>query len=267
MRMVLYFICTYAITWTCWLTALAWTRRDTGPTSSVLFQALTILGAITPSLVAMTFVWRARGQEGVRALLRPITRANVPVRWYVFALCYTAAIKLTAAVLHRAITGQWPAFGTTPWYVMAGAILFSTWVHAGEEVGWRGYALPRMASRMGLGAASILLGILWASWHLPLFFMPGADTAGQSFPLYLLQVTALSITFAWLYARTQSLLLVMFMHAAVNNTKDIVPSMVEGATDPFTFSTSLVARISLVLLWIGAGYFLVRMRGLKLAVT
>src|SRR5207249_10643085 len=132
---------------------------------------------------------------------------------------------------------------------------------AGEEIGWRGYALPRLAERFGLGGASVLLGLLWASWHLPLFFVAGADTAGQSFPVYLLQVTALSVAMAWLYAHTRgSLLPVMLMHAAVNNTKDIVPSADPTATNPWALSHSLVAWMTLALLWLCAGYFLLQMR-------
>ena len=144
---------------------------------------------------------------------------------------------------------------------MAGAIVISTWVQAGEEIGWRGYALPRLSDGFGLAPASVVLGIIWATWHLPLFLIPGADTFGQSFPLHLLQVTALSVAMAWLYWRTEgSLLLVMLLHAAVNNTKDIVPSAVPGARNPFALSTSLVAWITVALLWIAAAYFLVRMR-------
>ena len=74
-------------------------------------------------------------------------------------------------------------------------------------------------------------------------------------------MTALSVAMAWLSWRTNgSLLLVMLMHAAVNNTKDIVPSAVAGAINPFVLSTSLVAWLSVALLWICAVYFLVRMR-------
>lgn len=63
------------------------------------------------------------------------------------------------------------------------------------------------------------------TWHLPLWFASGAETNGQSFPLYALQVTAYSVVLAWLYRRSGgSLLLTMFTHAAFNNMKDIVPS-------------------------------------------
>ena len=111
---------------------------------------------------------------------------------------------------------------------------------------------------------TLLLGILWACWHLPLFFVKGADTFGQSFPLYLIQVTALSVAMGYLYWRTEgSLLLVMIMHAAVNNTKDIVPSAVNGATNQFALSNSLVAWLTVALLWTFAIYFLIRMRTVK----
>lgn len=162
--------------------------------------------------------------------------------------------------MHRVATGAWPRFGSEPWYLIPLAIAISTPFQAGEEIGWRGYALPRLAARFGLGSASILLGLIWACWHLPQFFIPEADTYGQSFLVYVLQVTALSVAMAWLYARTNgSLLLVMLMHAAVNNTKDIVPSAVPGATSTFGVSASLVAWLTVTLLWICAAYFLARM--------
>jgi membrane protease YdiL (CAAX protease family) len=143
---------------------------------------------------------------------------------------------------------------------MAAAILVSAWAQAGEEIGWRGYALPRLSKRCGLAAASVILGMIWACWHLPLFFAPESDTFHQSFPLYLMQVTALSVAAAWLYWRTEgSLLLVMLLHAAINNTKDIVPSALPGVTNVLALSPSLVSWLTLALLWVTAAYFLVRM--------
>jgi membrane protease YdiL (CAAX protease family) len=256
-----FFSITYTVTWTCFIAAVALSANL--PTDAVLgpgIQALVFLGTIAPSLVALGLTKRAHGDAGVRALLGRLFDWQVSARWYVFAAGYMVAIKLAVALVHRLVTGQWPRFGGTAWYVMAAAIVVSTWVQAGEEIGWRGYALPRLAARFGLGRASIVLGVVWACWHLPLFFLRGADTYGQSFVVYLLQVIALSVAMAWLYGRTHgSLLLVMLMHAAINNTKDIVPSAVPGATNALALSPSLVAWLTVALLWLGAGYFLVRM--------
>jgi membrane protease YdiL (CAAX protease family) len=250
-----FFLLTYTVTWACFTAAGA-----ISPAHAILRGSLFLLGTVAPSLVALALTARADGREGVEALLRRILHWRVGVRWYVFALGYMAAIKLTAALIHRAATGAWPPFGQTPLFLMAVAIGISTWVQAGEEIGWRGYALPRMAARLGPAGASLLLGVLWAAWHLPLFFIPEADTYGQSFPVYLLQVTALSVAMAWLYWKTDgSLLLPMVLHAAVNNTKDIVPSAVTAAANPLALDGSLVAWLTVTLLWIGAAYFLGRM--------
>ena len=78
------------------------------------------------------------------------------------------------------------------------AIPVSTPVQSGEEIGWRGYALPRLTARLGLAPASVVVGVLWALWHLPFFFIQGVDKTGQSFLVYLLACTAMSIAMAWL---------------------------------------------------------------------
>src|SRR2546429_888655 len=211
----------------------------------------------------MVRIWaaaRPEGGSGLRALLGPVLRWRVRARGYLSTVGYTPAIKLPAALVQRVATGAWPRLGSEAWYLIPVAVAFATPFQAGKEIGWRGYALPRLATRFGLARASVLLGLLWACWHLPQFFIPEADTFGQSFFVYVMQVTALSVAMAWLYARTNgSLLLVMLLHSAVNNAKDIVPSALPGANSTFGLSASLVAWLTVTLLWICAAYFLVRM--------
>jgi membrane protease YdiL (CAAX protease family) len=261
--LVKFFLLTYAATWICWTASLAISHVSAAavPALAVVAGAVFLLGVFAPALVALALTERVEGRAATLALLQRVFKWRVGARWYVFAVGYIPAVKLLVAVVHRVATGSWPRFGQEAWYLMAAAIVVSTWVQAGEEIGWRGYALPRLSERFGLAPAGVVLGIIWASWHLPLFFFPESDILGQSFPLYLLQVTALSVAMAWLYWRTNgSLLLTMLMHAAVNNTKDIVPSAVPGATSPFALSTSLVGWLTVAILWIAAAYFLFRMR-------
>lgn len=265
-----YFLLTFVGAWGCWLVA-GWLWRGSGPAAALLSAAggaVFLLGVFAPGIVAVAETARAHGRPGVRALLGRILRARVPLRYYVFAAGFFAAVKLVVALVYRALVGDWPPLGTVPWILMAASLLVSTWVQAGEEVGWRGYALPRLSGRVGLPVASLLLGVVWASWHLPqFFFFPQGDTFGQSFPTWALQVVALSVVLAWLYWRTgQSLLLVMLLHAAINNT-NWVPGGVPGATDPLALSTSLVAWLTTAVLWIIAGWLLVQMRGASLRPT
>ena len=258
--MVRFFSITFAVTWTCFIAAALLSTR--APALAGLRWPLLILGAFAPSAVAVLLTARDEGRAATRSLLRRVVAWRVGLRWYAFALGYMAAIKLAVALVYRVITGAWPQFGHQAWYAVMAAMVVATIFGGplGEEIGWRGYALPRLAARFGLARASVLLGLVWACWHLPVFFMPGLDQYGQSFPVYLLQVTALSVAMAWLYGNTNgSLLLAILMHSAVNQSKDIVPSIVTAATNPLALSTSLVAWLTIALLWICAAYFLVRM--------
>jgi len=251
-----FFLLTYAVMWASFFT-VALARV---PVSSPLGIVLLRLGAYAPSLVAIWLTARAAGGGGVINLLSGVFKWRVPARYYVLAVAFIPVIKLTAALLQRLTSGTWPRMGSESLLLIPLAIAFSTPFQAGEEIGWRGYALPRLADRFGLRAASLLLGFIWALWHLPQFFIRDAAEFGQSFPLYVLQVTALGVAFAWLYARTHgSLLLVMLLHAATNNAKDIFPSATPGATNSFGVNASLLAWLTVALLWIAAGYFLVSM--------
>ena len=253
--MMTYFILTFILTWTLWFASGI--LSPAGPHGPWF-----LLGVFAPGLVALALTARNDGRRAVTGLLRHLVDWRVPARWYLFALGFMALVKLTVAVGHHILWGRWPRFGGEPWYVLLAATLASTVIggQAGEELGWRGYALPRLAERFGMAAASVLLGLVWALWHLPLFFAPVADTFGQSFPLYLLQVTALSVVMAWVYVNTRrSLVPVMLLHAAVNNTKDLVPSADPGATDPWALSHSRVGWLTVGLLWLVAGYCLRRL--------
>jgi CAAX protease family protein len=240
-----FFALTFAVTWSCWIPI-----ANGLALGSPVGQLLLYVGVFAPSLVALGLTAARRGPAGVRALLARVLPVPVAARWWAFALGYTAAIKLTAALLHRLVSGQWPRFGTEPLLLLPLAIAVSTPVQAGEELGWRGYALPRLAARLGLAPASMLLGLVWAFWHLPLFFVRGADTYGQSFVLYTVGVLAISVSVAMLYARSDGgLFLPMLLHAAVNNTKDIVPSASPGAHDVFSPAASLQAWLATAVTW------------------
>lgn len=255
-----FFVLTFALTWIAWPASAAFVT----PGNSWLFGLggpVFLLGVFAPAFVALALTAHSEGSAGVARLLRRIGKWRLGARWYLFAIGYMAATKVVAALTHRLVLGAWPTFGDTSVPLMLGAILISTWAQAGEEVGWRGYALPRLAVHLGLGGASVLLGVVWALWHLPLFFLPGSGSDGQSSPIYLLHVTALSVAMSWLYWKTEgSLLLVMLMHASVNNTTGIVPAAAPDAVNPMSFHGSLVAWSTVGVSWGVAVLLLLRMR-------
>jgi membrane protease YdiL (CAAX protease family) len=258
-----FFALTFTLTWVSWAAAAALIGTGNAVLRA-LASGVVLLGTFAPGIISLLMTRRAGGAVALDRLLGRVVQVQVGAGWYLFAVLFIPLLKVTAALVQRLASGTWPRFGATPWYLMLIALAISTWAQAGEELGWRGYALPRLASLLGLAPASVLLGVIWACWHLPLFFFPGSETAGQSFPLYLLQVTGLSVVMAWIYWRTNgSLLLVMLFHAAVNNTKDIVPSATPGARSTFTLHASEVGWITVALLWTFAAVLLFAMRRVR----
>lgn len=262
MPIVAFVLLTFVASWLLWIAAAAVMHWDFSFQSGLVAIGgpLYLLGVFAPAIVAVALTARSEGRGAVKALLERTIQWSVGARWYLFAIAYFAAIKLGVALLHRGAMGEYPAFSPEPWFVMLAAIPISTPVQAGEEIGWRGFLLPRLSARVGRPTAGIIVGVIWATWHLPFFLIAGADKSGQSFPAYLLAVTALSVAMAWLYWRTGgSLLLTMLMHAAVNNT-NFVSTPPPAEANAFAVKSSLVAWSTVALLWVCAVAFLVDMR-------
>lgn len=131
-----FFALTFAVTEPCSIAAAVLSRTlPPGANPTLGLNTLLLLGKFAPAFVALALTYRAEGREGVCALLSRLFRWEANARWYAFAVGYMAALKLTFAVVHRVATGTWPRFGDAPWVLMIGA--------------------------------SIVLGLIWALWHLP----------------------------------------------------------------------------------------------------
>jgi membrane protease YdiL (CAAX protease family) len=168
------------------------------------------LGAFGPALAAMVAA-RAEG-SGVGALLRPLGRFRVGFGWYPVALFLPGAIFVAAAGAYDALGHTEPLFypPATPAYVAA-AVVFPI----GEEIGWRGFALPRLCDRFGALRASAIVGVFWMLWHLPMLELQGLSP-GLCL-VYLPYMVAGSVFFTWLYVRTRgSLLLAVLAHVGTH---------------------------------------------------
>jgi membrane protease YdiL (CAAX protease family) len=116
-----------------------------------------------------------------------------------------------------------------PAYLLNLAVLFFVGGPLGEETGWRGFALPRLQQRYGALAASLVLGVDWALWHLPNYFIPAMNTWTGNLWIYLGIAVALSVIHTWVYNGTgSSLLLVTLLHAAVDASTRLFLPMIFG---------------------------------------
>jgi membrane protease YdiL (CAAX protease family) len=127
--------------------------------------------------------------------------------------------------LHVALEGQPPGLGALIGALPMVLIIFVymiIFVALGEEVGWRGYALPVLQARYSALFSSVILGVMWALLHLPLFFNPNTFYSNLPFGLWLAYLIPFTILITWVFTCTRgSVLLVMCFHAAMNATTDL----------------------------------------------
>ncbi|MGZ8900929.1 MAG: CPBP family glutamic-type intramembrane protease, partial [Limisphaerales bacterium] len=146
-----------------------------------------IVAGYGPALAAIIVTWLSHGRMGLRSLGRRLCHWRVGVHWYVVALFLPAAQTLAAFGLHLAFGGEIPTSGADP-SMQSGPARTALWMQAmtmilmftlgfdgvGEELGWRGYALPRLLDRYPALGASIVMGAVWALWHLPYALTKGS---------------------------------------------------------------------------------------------
>lgn len=174
------------------------------------------LGVFAPAVAALSMTGADEGETGVRQLLSKLGAWRVPPQWYVVAI----GLPLAQALLAIGLAAAFHKYKGISIEAMR-PVLPATWVFflfaAGEELGWRGYALPRLFVRWRALYASLILGALHSAWHWPLI-LPSHGLMGD---LPLLPWTAAVVTeaivFTWLYLGTRgSVLLVVLYHGMVN---------------------------------------------------
>jgi len=185
------------------------------PAPEAVFLTLATLGVC---LAGFGTALAESGRTGVRALLLHVLRWRVRPVWYLAAILVPALFPVGGFLLGLAIGTPVPPAPPLQVWLSLPLLLVALVIPAVlEEVGWRGYALPRLQRRLGPLTASLVLGVVWAGMHLPLWLLPDFGFADQSVPLYVAQVMAISVVLAWLYNATGgSLPLTGIAHAAVN---------------------------------------------------
>ncbi len=229
-NLVLFFVIAFGWSWFLWwLLFLSGTVTmpagiaDLG--SGWPLAILSLLAPYGPTIGAFAVTAATEGKPGVRALWGRFWNRRLRVTWLLVVLLFFPALRFVANLVFRTLDGQaypiltWPS---QPWMFIPPLIMDGL-IHGGlsEEFGWRGYVLPRFQAKWDALVSSLVLGVIWGVWHLPML-LAGMSSANSVAELVLWQ-TLVAIFFTWVFNNTNgSILAVVLFHAMANGSSDTV---------------------------------------------
>ena len=223
-----YITLAFSISW------LGWTILILTDTAPGFFNPWKLLAAFGPSLAGLFVITVHSGKPGLRKVWQDLIGFGKPKwYWYLFSLAGPPLIMLAALWIHMALGGTGLAFNDPAeiYRVIPVFLLVLFFSVLGEEIGWRGFALPWLHKRFNALQSSLILGFIWSLWHLPLFWIPG--DFHQQLPLlwFLIQTVLITILYTWIYNATDgSLLIILLLHAASNTAFGVLPMLPEAAS-------------------------------------
>lgn len=215
----------------------------------IFFVANAFVG---PMLAAYIMFRTLEGKGSWKKIRKSIISTKVGLKWYLFTLIVIPAVMFLGMVI---LNGGIPTFhGLTFKFFVTYLIFFVAIFFLGgplpEEIGWRGFALPRLQSKFGPLKATLLLSALWTFWHLPHFLTvaqrggPGSDLSILyiHLPIFILLCLPISIILTWVYnCHRGNLFIVMLVHASINTF-----SLVQAySTNPVLKNSDLFVVIGL----------------------
>jgi len=220
------------------------------PHLAIVMTGMLIISC-APTLAALLVTGLYPGAGGIRSIARQVRICRVHFIWYVIALVMPFVLLLAAETFSAALRRTAPLhWMTLPVFSGPGGLYFVIFGSLfAEEPGWRGFAQPRLQTHYGALTASLLIGLLWSTWHLWYVITPGANVTGTDALATYVRLTSTAIIYAWIYNSTnESLFIAMLAHLGHNLAASLVPTPADGGRQHLVIALSyLVTAMGVIL--------------------
>ncbi len=212
-----YIIDTFSFSWFFWGIAILLTQTHIAPFGNPLMLIPYMLGGLSPAICEIYIKKRYSSKDEFRAFLKSIVNPRHNIIWYVliilvaFMYCFLPTLFGGA----KMVQPLYIAFVEFPFMIIGGGL---------EEIGWRGFLQPTLQRRIPAVVSTLIVSIIWAVWHLPLWFIVGTNQTSMNYISFLITAMGLSFVLAALYNATQSIFLCIVMHAFINGFWDVYKS-------------------------------------------
>jgi uncharacterized protein len=216
-RLAVFFGMSFAVSWTAWGFLLPPARGGTVSNGDPLFLGLYMLGGLGPTIAAYAAVLATPGQGPAAEFNRRLFRWRLGGWWYFVAVTIPVGLAVASVGVETQLDRELGRIlAVRPWYMFFALLVLMIAGGGLEELGWRGVAQAELERGIGRPGSAVLVGLVWAAWHLPLFALPGVGQYRADFPVFAVNILGMALVLAWLYGRTGSILLCVLFHASSN---------------------------------------------------
>lgn len=252
-QLAAYFLLAYLIMYGTVFTYLYWIP--------IPYPIVWVIFASSPTISAVATSAIIGGMPEIKRLLAGFTRWNVGLKWYLAALFLVIGpLGIALAYMATGNAAPGPQPGLTIPVLIGQMIIVLLSGPLSEEAGWRGFALPRLQEKHNALTSSLILGFIWAGWHIPLYFLPGSSQAKLTIPFwaYVALVVTVCAFLTWLYNNTRgSLIITVLGHFSFNLSGGVVAGILGLLPQSIFFVTAgpgLVIAVVVIFMIFGPRY-------------
>jgi len=250
-RCIIFLLFTFALTWVAWWILAYLAQAELIKFQSAVGQVLFILGGSAPTIGAYVAILLTSKEGSLKEFHSRVFKVKVGFPLYLYTILVPVLIGLAGLGLVYLISFRYfETYTIQPLYLFVPFFFTSIFMGGLEEFGWRGVLQPALTKKLNLFAANLVIGIVWALWHLPLFYIIGAHHHNKQFLFFTLGAIGYSSFMTWLYAKTNSVFLCVLFHASINATASIGLSVSMEATAVYPYNAVLIMLFGLFFLGI-----------------
>lgn len=205
-----YVICTFIGTWTLWGLLINLIKLNITTLGTLLAMILFVFGGIMPAIIAISLKKKYGSQEEFRSFIENIVNPKHHFAWYILIIIL-AFISCYLPTIFGGATMQKPlyvALISFPIMIVGGGL---------EEIGWRGFLQPALQKRFSELFSTVIVSVIWAIWHWPLWFIPGTNQTQRDFIAFIITTIAISFLLTTIFNATKSIFMCLIFHALLNS--------------------------------------------------
>ncbi|MGE7883681.1 CPBP family intramembrane glutamic endopeptidase [Bacillus sp. NPDC094077] len=205
-----YLICTFICTWTLWGLLISLIKLNITTFGTPLAMILFVFGGIMPAIIEVSLKKKYGSKKEFRVFIKNIVNPKHHFAWYIliivlaFISCYLPTI-FGGATMQKTL---YVALLNFPIMIFGGGL---------EEIGWRGFLQPALQRRFSAFFSTVIVSIIWAIWHLPLWFIPGTNQSQRDFLAFTITIIAVSFLLTTIFNATKSIFMCLIFHALLNS--------------------------------------------------